>query len=62
MELTGCKISTNSRYQSTPDRPNYFLEIKMPLPGGEATYRIEITRDQKDSIDVGIQLSKGDKK
>jgi len=68
MEIKNVVISTDYEYVKitdgdgdeiyNPTKKQDWLVLNIPLPGGQATYKIPITNEQRESIEYASKLAK----
>lgn len=52
-------VETSARYNGNvmDSKKIPTLILKLPLPGGQAIYEIDITKEQQESLEIGAKLS-----
>lgn len=70
MDITNCTLSTDTLYASNPGNSimdlessrKYILVIKIPVPGGEITYKIPSSQEVNNNIEAASKLLSAPKK
>jgi hypothetical protein len=58
MELNNVKIKTSVRFEDDLAEVIDTLEIEIPLPGGMASYVLDLPKGVKGNLELASQLSK----
>lgn len=56
MKINNVELETAQEKEKWDDDLDYFLYIKVKIPGGEATYKIKIDKNVKESLEKAVNL------
>jgi hypothetical protein len=62
--ITNVKVETTYRYPEgeRSSSPNYFVQLSIPIPGGNAIYEMQVEKEMYDNLELADQLARGKKK